>query len=329
MKNIEIGSQHLTGFRSESQAAFSVPEGNMWINNVFGINDKGAVPSRFLSGFLSTFSLAKTIQELSDNRVNPHVRIFRPVNLSRFVNGISEESAKKQIEQGNQLLDLLALQHFPTVDFSIEEDVLITDDAIKVLSQIEQVMKLHLDEAFIQRLRTKGRIRGGEQGEKQSIFYTAQHPFGWSDLNHPSVFAEFPAETIINTCPPSEKDYTEARQGIREIIGSNSTLSVPNKARHELVINMCGKAHYVFIEDALGNKVEPSFDEILSVTCMEVIKDIKQRQKVAKDSGNSYLADDFRRAAQDLERTFLVFAKGNPDALREETVGSLIGKGEL
>ena len=80
---------------------------------------------------------------------------------------------------------------------------------------------------------------------------------------------------------------------------------------------MCGKAHYVFIEDALGNKVEPSFDEILSVTCMEVIKDIKQRQKVAKDSGNSYLADDFRRAAQDLERTFLVFAKGNPDALKD------------
>jgi hypothetical protein len=254
------------------------------------------------------------------------VRIFRPVNLSRFVNGTTEETVKKQIEQGNQLLDLLASQHFPSVDFSIEEDALITDDAIKVLSQIEQLMKLHLDETLIERLRNKGRIRGGEQGEKNFLFYTAQHPFGWSDLYHPSIFTILPSETVINTCPPSEEDFTKARQKIRGVVGSDSALSLPNRTRHELIISMCGKAHYLFIEDRQGNRLEPSFDEILSISCIEVIKEMRLHSKKDSDPG---VRENFRRAAQDLERIFLFFAKGIPDAIREETVRSLIGKGKL
>jgi len=323
MRNIEIEAKQLTNFKDAE--SFSIPEGQgfLWINNVFGINNNGAVPSRFLSGFLSTFSLARTIQEASNNSINPHVRIFRPVNFSRHVNGISEEITRKQIQQGNRLLNLLASQHFPTVDFSIEEDTPITDDALEVLSQIERIACLHLDEKLVQRLRHKGRIRGGEQGEKNALVYAAQHPFGWSDLHHPSIFAEVPAETIINTCPPSEKDYTEARQRIRNIVGSDSVLFVPNKTRHELTINMCGKAHYLFIEDEQGNRVEPSFDEILSVSCMEVIRDMRQRSKTDPDK---FLRENFRRAAQDLEKVFLLFAKGNIDAIREETVQSLIGK---
>lgn len=324
MRNIEIESQHLSNFKPESQAGFSVHENDICINNVFGINKDGTLPARFLSGFLSTFSLARTIQEISDNTVNPHIRIFRPVNISRYINGISEEDAKRQIRQGDQLLQILASQHFAEIDFSIEDDIPITETALEILSQVAILINLHCDEETIRKVKESGRLRGGEQGEQKALTYVAHHPFGWSDLHHSSIFRDAPPQNVINTLPPSERKYTEVRQRLKQVIEADSGLLVPTSTRHELVINMCGTPHYIFLEDGQGNKQEPSFDEILSVTCTEVINDMLEQ---FKREGNPFLKENLRRAVKDLEKVFLVFAKGNPDAIREETVQSLIGKG--
>lgn len=325
MRSIEIEKTQLEDFKSAE--AFSVAEDKtVLINNVFGINNNGMLPARFLSGFLSTFSLARTIQEVSDGDINPQVRIFRPINITQHINGISDEATKRQIKQGNKMLQSLAFQHFSTIDFFIEDDLPITENALQVLLQVASLIDLHCDKEVIGKIRESGRIRGGEQGAQNALIYAAHHPFGWIDLHHPSIFREVPPHVIINTLPPSEKKYTEVRKRLEQIIGgSGSELIVPIGTRQELVINMCGTPHYIFLEDEKGNRQEPSIDEVLSITCAEVLDDMRRR---FKSEQNIFLKENLRRACRDLERVFSVFAKGDKDALAETTVGSLMERGE-
>lgn len=326
MRNIEIERSKLTNFKSPERII--IPDGatEILINNVFGINKDGTLPARFLSGFLSTFSLARTIREVSDTSINPHVRIFRPTNITQHINGISQEFVDRQIQQGSQMLNALASQHFPEIDFSIEEDVPITDEALQVLSQVTNLIELHCNAETIRKVKESGRLRGGTQGEQKALTYVAHHPFGWSDLHHSAIFRDIPPQTVVNTLPPSEKKYTEVRQRLKQVIATDSTLIVPIGTRDELVINMCGTPHYIFLEDELGNRQEPSIEEVLSISCIEILEDMQLRFKTEQ---NPFLKENMRRAFRDLEKVFLLFANGNSEAMQEETVRSLIGKGEL
>lgn len=321
MGTVEIGTQYLQDFKKPETFAID-SEKTLLISNVFGINEEGRVPARFLSGFLSTFNLARTIQEQSDGQVNPHVRIFRPVNIIKYVNGLSDEIAAQQINQGNEMLGFLASLHFPTVEFSIEDDLPITNEVIDVLSQMAKLVELHCDSNLVAGIVETGRSRGGERGAQNAIIYAAHHPFGWGDLHHPTVFEEISQQQTIKTLPPSEERFNQIRNRLKQIPGSLGLgVVVPEGISHELTISMCGTPHYLFVRNKQGEKIEPSLSDVIAVSAMEVLEDMRNRAELEQNTG---LKGNLEKAARDLEKVFLLFAKGNNSALREEAIGSLL-----
>lgn len=320
MRSLEIETNQLQDFKSPGTLLIN-PDQSIVISNVFGINKEGELPARFLSGFLSTFSLAKTVKDLSDGQINPHVRIFRPVNITKHINGFSDEIATQQINQGNQMLESLASLHFPTVEFSIDDDTPVSKEALDILSQLAKLIELHCDNELVGRIKESGRIRGGEQNTRNALAYAAHHPFGWGDLHHQAIFKGIPAQQAINTLPPSEKRYTEIRNGLKQVLESSESRLVSVRTRQELTISMCGTPHYIFLQDGNGEKVEPSLNDVLAVNCMEILEDMRSRAKTEQDM---FLRENLRKAARDLEKVLILFAKGNNSVLREETVGSLL-----
>jgi len=323
MSSLEINKTQLEQFKSSEVIHFPEAEGTVWINNVFGVNKDGLLPARFLSGFISTFSLAKTIQELSGNHLTSRVRIFRPINITKHVNGISQSSIEDSIKLGSEMIQLLAIRHFPAVDFFIEDDEEVSDNALQVLSDVASIIELNCEESHLQKTKESGRTRGGHLGEKNAILYSAHHPFGWSDLHHKDIFESVPPVNVINTLPPSEKKYSEIRRVVRQVINADSELFVPISIRKELIINMCGLPHYLFIEDSNGHRLEPSLNEIINANCAEVLRDMKLRSKTEP---NSFLSENLRRAMRDLEKLFSLFAQGNMEVLQEQTFLELTGR---
>jgi hypothetical protein len=324
MKNIEIGIQHLTNFKEpESQVKLSVPESSITINNVFGINKDGILPARFLSGFIPTFTLAGDIQNSSNCK--PHVRIFRPTNISRFVNNIPQGILEKQIAAGNLELRRFASRFFPQVNFSIEEDEPVSEEALKVLARIGELIQTQGAIDLQDGLKDSGRKMGGQDGESNSFLYAANHLFGWEDMHHVAFFQQIPGDTVINTTPPSEKKFKKIRDLVLGFTQEDIKEMKIGGVHKDLVISMCGTPHYIFLKGSDGNAIEPSFDEVLSIVCAEILDDMQARFKNEKDSK---LKDNLRRIRTDFKKLLLTLSANNEGILREITFESLI-KGEL
>lgn len=327
MKSIEIGTSHLEAFKSKEPFEIRENSHGVWINNVFGINKDGELPARFLTGFISTFTLAQSIQELSEGSIQPKIRIFRPRRISQFINGISDSSAATQIAQGNALLESFAKDHFPDVQFFIEDDQEVSEQAVAVLGKLSDLLDVHCNPEVIQQVKDSGRKRGGEQGEKKALLYVAHHPFGWSDFHDPSIFSIKPAETVINTLPPSERKYTAAREELKKIVPRELKEIVIFGERQEMVINMCGTPHYIFVDDEQGNRAEPTISEVLGVTGGEVLRDMEARFRSEK---NTFLKDNLRRSFRDLEKLLLLMSNGDRGVLNESPFESIVkGSGRV
>jgi hypothetical protein len=323
MREILIDTEQLN-FKAPAELRIPAESESLVINNVFGINTEGEMPVRFLSGFISTFELAKTIQEGTDGEIVPRVRIFRPLQMCKFMNGITEARAESQIQQGNEMLSAFADHYFPDIEFGIEDDQEITPETISVLGTVKGLVEEHCDEELLGKVKDSGRRRGGEQGERNAMWYVAHHPFGWQDAHHPSVFATPPAETTVNTLPPSERAYAKIRETVRTVLSGHDRLSLPTTQR-ELYINMCGTPHYLFVENGAGEIQEPSMRDVLSITGGEVLRDMEQRFKSEKDK---YLKDNLRRVHRDTQRLMQVLSGDNTDVVEESTFEVLLKGGE-
>jgi len=323
MNKIEINNQVLANFKPESQGGFLLPQGqDILINGVFGINGEGKLPARFLSGFIGTFSIAQEVARVSGESVS--IRIFRPRNISEFVNDIPADIVESQVVQGNELLRNFAANFFPGVDFFIEEDRPITDEALNVLEIIATHIRANSSLDLQEGLKDSGRKRGGESGEDNAFVYAAHHSFGWSDMHHGAIFEDKPSGNVINTIPPSDKKF----KTIRDLILS---LEIPEIAGQrvggehtDLVINMCGTPHYMFLKDKSGCTREPSFEEVLSVSGSEIITDMQQRFKSEHDP---QVKENLRRVRQDFEKLLGLVARGDEGHFRDLTFETLM-KGE-
>lgn len=324
MNNIEINNQVLVNFKPESQGKIVLPQGqDTLINGVFGINNEGRLPARFLSGFIGTFSIAQEVATVSEDNVS--VRIFRPRNISKFVNNIPAEIVEKQVVQGNELLRSFAATFFPNVDFFIEEDQPITEEALGVLDVIAQLIRLNSDPDLQGGLRDSGRKRGGEAGEYNAFVYAAHHSFGWSDMHHQTIFENRPSGNVLNTIPPSDKKFKKIRDLILFFESQEIERLRVGGEHTDLVINMCGTPHYMFLKDKSGCTREPSFEEVLSVSGSEVITDMQQKFKSEVDP---LIKENLRKIRQDFERLLVLSAGGNAGAIGELTFESLMkGKG--
>ncbi len=320
MKNIEIQNQHLVHFKPESQEGFSLPQDQeVLVNSVFGVNKDGVLPARFLSGFVSTFSLARDIGQLSGGKVE--VRIFRPTNISAFVNSIPEFVVERQLQQGNEILEIFAANFFPDVEFFIEEDEPLTEGAIDLLSRMSQVIGRGSSDEQQEGLKESGKRIGGEAGANNAFIYAAHHSFGWSDLHHDSIFRHEPGGSVLNTIPPSDKKF----KSLRDIVFASSEADVQDLRvggfHRDLVINMCGTPHYMLLKDKDGCVREPGFDEVLSVLGSEIISDLQSRFKSEHDP---QLRENLRKVRQDLEKLMQISSNGDVDAINSLTFGSLV-----
>ncbi|MBI2621515.1 MAG: hypothetical protein HYW63_02600 [Candidatus Levybacteria bacterium] len=243
MRDIEIEQSELLDFKNPEKIVIPDSTQELWVSNVFGINKEGQLPARFLSGFISTFSLAKLIAERTEGAIVPTVRIFRPINISRHINGVSEEASQWQITRGSEILALFAKNHFPEIPFFVEDDGQITDEALEILSGISGLISDHCNPELLKKLTGSGRRRGGEEGARNALIYAAHHPFGWSDLHHPSIFLTTPPEVVINSMPPSERKFSAVRGLVKEALDGGSGLATVS-AQANLFINMCQREKF-------------------------------------------------------------------------------------
>lgn len=323
MRNIEINNHSLVNFKPESQDGFVLPETQeVLINGVFGINKEGILPARFMSGFIATFSLAQEIEKISGDRTA--VRIFRPTSISKFVNDIPAPIVERQVIQGNELLRRFAANCFPDVEFFMEEDREVSEEAIDVLENIAGLVRANSSTEIQEGLKDSGRKIGGEAGEDNAFVYAAHHSFGWSDMHHGAIFTHRPNGSVINTIPPSDKKFKNIRNLILSIKDESMDPLRVSGSHVDLVINMCGTPHYMFLKDKSGCVREPSFEEVLSVTGAEVVTDMQQRFKLESDP---QVKENLRKIRQDFERFLGLLAQGNQDLLRDLTFESLL-KGE-
>jgi len=312
MEKLQISQDHLMQFKQP--ASFEVPAGSdVGLNNVMGIS-KFPIPARFLSGFIPTFELAKSIATETDGKIEPVVRIFIPKHISLHVNGLNHTHVQQQIENGKKIIEVFGKTIFPDVPLIIEEDEPFTDESEEVLRSVETVIfdKAHdqnTDDETAQSIRSilmSGKKRGGERGEQNALLYGAHHPFGWHDLFHPAVFAAKPKEFEISTLPPSERPFFALRGHIKEVLDIQNNPLLSQIEQINLIINMCGTPHYLPIIDSEENIHEPLFEDITSVPLREISGDMQQR---FKGSSDSKLRENLRRARADFDRVASVLSQ--------------------
>ena len=323
MKSIEIIPDQKSSFKNPERVTLDAEDSVLWINNVFGINKEGALPARFLSGFLSTFSLAEMIQERTQGRAVPQVRIFIPSNISMFINGIGFESAQRQIERGTSLIETLVRNHFPSVNIFFDRDQPVSETGLQILKDVADLFMVHTDnDSLIQGIRESGMRRGGEVGASRALLYAAHHPFGWNDLHHVAIFEEDPPFTVVNTLPPSEKRFAQVRRSIREhIVNSGHRSLICGGKRFDLVMMMCEQPHYLLIADKSGKPLEPTLDDLFSATCREILESIEARRK---EEQTPWLRDNLRRARIDFERLLTKLGGVEAQALGDISFQELI-----
>jgi hypothetical protein len=143
-------------------------------------------------------------------------------------------------------------------------------------------------------------------------------------MHHKAFFAQWPTGSVVNTLPPSDKKFKNIRDIVLSIGGEEVDELRVGGQHVDLVINMCGTPHYMFLKDKSGCIREPSFNEVLSVTGIEIISDMQARFKLETDP---QVRENLRKIRQDLEKLLSLVSGGNQDLLRDLTFESLM-KGE-
>lgn len=300
MRSKEIFPDGKNSFKNPEKIALDERDSLVWINSVFGVNKEGQLPARFLSGFLSTFGLAEIIQKETKDRAQAHVRIFIPQNISAAVNEINPSVLEDQVTKGTRLIEEMAKIHFPTIQVFFEKDEPFTRDSLETLRNITDLFINHIDETSLEKIRESGRKRGGEQGERNALIYSAHHSFGWSDLHNGAIFKQKPPFTVINTLPPSDKPFTNVRRVIREhIVKSEHAHMVCEGKRFDLSIMMCDRAHYLLITDQIGTILEPTLDDLFSVSSGEILDLLRKKTEEAQ---SPWVKDNLRKARIDFEK---------------------------
>lgn len=311
------------GFKPQPPLVVDV-ESDVRINNVLGVNKDAALPARFLSGLVPTFSLSQAIMEGSDGRVAPQVRVFRPIRIFQHTNSVPDDLVVSQREQGNRVTDQFRRNFFPNAQLLIEEDDEIDDDVRDVLGHVKVHVARYCDPETVAAIKESGNKHGGIQGEEMALEYSAHHPFGWNGLHHRKIFPSFPPGVVINTLPPSERKFTHVRTAIAPHISSGNGITVFEGATHELVINMSGTPHYQFLEDENGQLQEPSFDEIRCVPVIEVFNEMQGRYSKATDK---FMKEKLRRIRADMKSLLDFLTHGYLEERGNETLSGLLASG--
>lgn len=300
MREKEIFPDGKNSFKNPGKITLDERDSLLWINGVFGVNKEGQLPARFLSGFLSTFGLAEIIQKETKDRVQAHVRIFIPQNISAAVNEIDPSVLQDQIAKGTRLIEEMAKIHFPTVQVFFEKDEPFTQSSLETLGNIADLFINGIDEASLGKIRESGRKRGGEQGEKNALIYSAHHSFGWSDLHSGAIFKQQPPFTVINTLPPSEKPFTTVRRVIRERIAESEHVNmICEGKRFDLSIMMCDRPHYLLITDPTGTILEPTVDDLSSTSSGEILDLLRKK---SEEEQSPWIKENLRKARIDFEK---------------------------
>lgn len=307
-RTVEIFPDKRSAFKNPPVITLDERDSEVWINSVFGVNKEGQLPARFLSGFLSGFGLAEMIEKSTKGRSKPKVRIFIPDNISTFVNGIRNEDASRQIEEGTRLLQAFVAKQFPTIEVFFENDRPVGREASEKLKQVVDLFVDETGDNELQRIRESGRRRGGEQGAQNALTYAAHHAFGWSDLHSSVIFEQHPPFTVINTLPPSEKPFIGIRQTIKQHVADSLSADLLCQGkRFDLLVMMSDRPHYLLITNPDGESLEPTVSDLVSASCGEILDRLDVASKAEKAP---WTRDNLRRARSDFERVLSVLSRG-------------------
>lgn len=322
-RTIDIFPDKKTAFKNPQTITLDERDKEVWINSVFGVNKEGQLPARFLSGFLSGFGLAETIQKSTKGKSTPIVRIFIPRHISAFVNGIENDAVESQVQEGTKLLQALVESRFPTIQVFFEKDKPITESALEKLTEVADLFVNETEDVELQRIRESGRRRGGEQGAQNALTYAAHHAFGWSDLHSMAIFEQRPPFTVINALPPSERPFVNVRQTIKQHVeDSKSTDLLCQGKRFDLLMMMSDRPHYLLITDQDGKVLEPTTSDLVSASCGEILDRLAM---AAKDEKAPWIRDNLRRARSDFERLLNTIANGRPANFLDLSVSEILG----
>lgn len=281
-----------------------------WINNVSGVSKEG-LPARYLTGFLSTFALADTIHETTKGRAQSKVRIFVPSAISHHANGISHETIATQISEGTHMLQQMAENHFEHIELFVEKDQPMSQQALDVLEGIASLAGT-IDDKTIDRIKQNGRRRGGEQGEKEALIYTAHHLLGWKDMEHAAVFAEVAPFTVINTMPPSEKPYTAMRGALLDRLKQSDFAPFVRQGQTiDMVMKMSDRPHYLFITDNQGKLIEPSLADTRTLTLGMIVGSFDEQ--LAREDIEPWTKDYLKKGRADFIKLAETMAQGRTD----------------
>lgn len=290
------------------------------INTVFNINPNGMLPAGFLKGFLPGFKMAQLIAEQTNGKVVPEVRVFEPTRFTTFVNQIDPEKAAAQISLGNAVIDAMAKKHFPAIDFHFGVDQPITTEGLQILAKVNELIPgEHTD--VLNSLRNTGIKYGGLSGQALAVLYPAHHPFGWLNIEHPTIFADTPKGQVINLLPPSERRFTTIRQAtLAEVKSSELAKLLSPKDTAEFELEISG-AHYISVKNEIGTFIEPSLARVLNQSCRETSEEysllINQHKKGVRSN--------LKSASRDFQLMIACLADTQTPEEEEQTLRTIIG----
>ncbi len=199
----------------------NVKIGSPWVNGNLSLRPKHAVqisivayelpsglPARFCAGLIP---VADVVRQLRGLGFKSTVRVIDPTPIASYCNGWPpwQSRFRKVISEffGSRGITCFFDEAEPP-----------RNGALKLLNSIGAELENSCDQKVsqaIQRIKTSGRRHGGGSGVKNSMLYTAAHPFSWLDMYHPLIWKRaYPKDgnQFINLMSLSEEMFAVARK---------------------------------------------------------------------------------------------------------------------
>lgn len=229
------------------------------LNVAFGVTNT-EIPARFLAGFVPSATLAEAIQE--QQKTDTQLRIFVPLHLAVEC-GVDELNAVANKNQGVLLIQKFHEVFHPTLHWFLDEDLPITESAIRTLSQWSDSLLEHAPhlQPEWEKVRQSARRRGDEGTAK---IYAPHHVFGWQDCWLPSDFFEAtPAHVTFNCLSPAEQPFQAIREKMIELMHDTSPELLVGGVHQDLTTSVCRRPHYLSVR--VGKLQEPSVTDLLQM----------------------------------------------------------------
>jgi len=236
------------------------------------------IPARFCIGMVPAIDLSKQLKSMGMKSV---IRLIDPTSIANYCNGWTMKESKIK----NVISDFL---NFSDVDFFFDEAEQVTNDSLKILSELGNELISATDAMIIdmvERIRESGKRHGGELGANNAMLYMAAHPFSWLDMHHPLIWKKqysYEEYQFINLMSKPESRFTLVRKFLQTKRPDLSTLI--NSLN--LYTTVCNTPCYIPLED------EPTFFDLTNNGynwCHDQYQELKKR------GGN------YRRAFKDFE----------------------------